>query len=72
MAVKEFAFRENWVGSKVASMKTTFFAIFDPTWHSNQLNLEVAAEFLTKNMSYLNLNISTTKNGRTKLKKVLE
>ena len=32
MAVKNFVFRENWVGSKVAGMKTTFFAIFDPTW----------------------------------------
>ena len=29
MAVnKNFVFRENWVGSKVAGMKTTFFAIF--------------------------------------------
>ena len=34
---------------------------------SNQLNLEMAAEFLTKNVSYLNLNISRTKNGRNKL-----
>ena len=32
MAVKNFVFRENWVGNKVASIKTTFFAIFDPTW----------------------------------------
>ena len=32
MAVKNFVFRENWVGSKVAGMKTNFFAIFDPTW----------------------------------------
>ena len=32
MAVKSFVFRENWVGSKVAGMKITFFAIFDPTW----------------------------------------
>ena len=31
MAVKNFVFRENWVGSKVAGMKTIFFAIFDPT-----------------------------------------
>ena len=33
----------------------------------NQLNLEMAVEFLTKNVSYLNLNISRTKNGRNKL-----
>ena len=32
MAVKNFVFREDWVGSKVAGMKTTFFVIFDPTW----------------------------------------
>ena len=31
MAVKNFVFRENWVDSKVADMKTTFFAIFYPT-----------------------------------------
>ena len=31
MAVKNFVFRENWVDSKVAGMKATFFAIFDPT-----------------------------------------
>ena len=31
MAVKNFIFRENWVGIKVVGMKTTFFAIFDPT-----------------------------------------
>ena len=32
MAVKNFVFRENWVDSKVAGMKATFFAIFDPIW----------------------------------------
>ena len=32
MAVKNFVFRENWVGNKVVGMKTTFFAIFDPNW----------------------------------------
>ena len=25
-------FRKSWVGSEVAGMKITFFAIFDPTW----------------------------------------
>ena len=34
---------------------------------SNHSNLEIEAEFLTKNLSYLNLNISRTKNGRNKL-----
>ena len=32
MALKNFSFRENWVGSEVAGMKKAFFAIFDPTW----------------------------------------
>ena len=32
MAVKNFVFRENWVGSNLAGMKATIFAIFDPTW----------------------------------------
>ena len=32
MAVKNFDFRQNWIGSKVAGMKKAFFAIFDPTW----------------------------------------
>ena len=31
MAVKNFVFRANWVGSMVADMKN-FFVIFDPTW----------------------------------------
>ena len=33
MAVKNFVFRENRVGSKVAGIEITFFAIFDPTCH---------------------------------------
>ena len=31
MALKNFVFRENWVGSKVAGMRIALFAIFDPT-----------------------------------------
>ena len=30
MVAKSFAFRQDWVGRKVAGMKKTFFAIFDP------------------------------------------
>ena len=33
---------------------------------SNHSNLEMEAEYLTKTLSYLNLNISRTKNGRKK------
>ena len=32
MALKNFSFRENWVGIEVAGMKIPFFAISDPTW----------------------------------------
>ena len=32
MAVKNFVFRQSWVGRKLAGMKKTFFAIFDLTW----------------------------------------
>ena len=39
---------------------------------SNHSNLEMEAECLTKTLSYLNLNISRTKNSRNKLQKVLE
>ena len=31
MVVKNFVFRQDWVSRKVAGMKKTFFAIFDPT-----------------------------------------
>ena len=30
MVVKNFVFWQDWVGGKVAGMKKTFFAIFDP------------------------------------------
>ena len=45
---------------------------FEPHGCSNHSNLEMEAECLTKNISYLNLNISRRKNGRNKLWKVLE
>ena len=31
MALKNFNFRENWVGSEVAGIKIAFFAFFNPT-----------------------------------------
>ena len=52
MAVKKFVFREKWVGSHR---------------YLNYLIFEMEEECLTKNLSYLNLNISRTKNGRNKL-----
>ena len=41
MAVKNFIFRQNCVGSEVASMKIAFFTIFEVTW-SNVFVAEVA------------------------------
>ena len=33
MAAKNFVFRQNWIGRKVAGMKKTFFfPIFNPNW----------------------------------------
>ena len=32
MAVKNFVFRKNWVGSEVANIKIAFLAIFNLTW----------------------------------------
>ena len=51
MAVKNFVFRENWVGSKVAGMKTNFFAIFDPTLILSLAPKNPNKEFLKENFS---------------------
>ena len=51
MAVKNFVFRENWVGSKVAGIKTTFFAIFDPPWFHNLVPEGPNKEFLKEYFS---------------------
>ena len=52
MAIKNFVLRENWVGSRVAGMKTTFFAIFDPTsTHSLALPKGSNKEFLAEHFS---------------------
>ena len=31
MALRNFVFRENWVGREMTGMKIAFFVIFDPT-----------------------------------------
>ena len=53
MAVKNFVFRENWVGraSKVAGMKTAFSAIFDPTWTHILAPKDPSKEFLKQHLS---------------------
>ena len=51
MAVKNFVFRQNWVGRKVAGMKKHFFAIFDPTWAHILAPKDPNKEFLKKHFS---------------------
>ena len=55
MALKNFSFRENWVGIEVAGMKIAFFAIFDqhgPTfWPPKGQNME----FLQQNFNFQSL-----------------
>ena len=54
MAVKNFVFRESWVGSMVAGMKTTFFIVFDIR---NSLNNILAK----KGRNYIIINFVTLK-----------
>ena len=51
MAVKNSVFRENQVGSKVAGMKTTFFAIFDLTLTHSLAQKGPNKEFLKEHFS---------------------
>ena len=39
MAIKNFVFRENWVSSKVAGMKTTFLTKSGPTFWTEKAQL---------------------------------
>ena len=48
----ELCFRENWVGSREAGMKTTFFVIFDPTWTHILVPKGPNKEFLKQHFSY--------------------
>ena len=51
MAVKDFVFRQNWIGKKVAGLKKTFFAIFDPTWTNILVPKGLNKEFLKQHFS---------------------
>ena len=51
MVVKNFVFRQDWVGRKVAGIKT-FSAVFDPTWTHILALKGPNKEFLKQNFSY--------------------
>ena len=51
MAVKNFNFKENWVGSKVTGMKATFFVIFYATWTHIFVPNSPNKNFLKENIS---------------------
>ena len=52
MVVRNFVFRQDWVRRKVAGMKKTFFAIFEPTWTHILALKGPNKEFLIQNFSY--------------------
>ena len=52
MAVKNFVFRKNWVGSEVAGMKMAFFTIFEPTWTLILDSKDQNIELLTQNFNF--------------------
>ena len=65
MAVKNFVFRGKWVGGKVAGMKTTYFAIFDPTWthifcpQKAQIRNSLNSILVNKDKNYIIINFMT-------------
>ena len=53
MVVLKFAFREDWVGSKViGGIKTTFFAIFDLIWNQILAPKDPNKELFKHNFSF--------------------
>ena len=55
MALKNFIFRENCVGSEVAGMKIAIFAIFDPIWTHIFALKDLKMEFLKENFNFQSL-----------------
>ena len=55
MALKNFVFGENWIGSEVAGMKIVLFAIFDPTWIHILASKGPNMEFLKQNFNFQSL-----------------
>ena len=76
MAVENFVFRENWVGSKVAGMKAIFFAIFDPTWINlvapkGPKNKFLKQDFRNKSRNYIITNFVTLRLTKVKFLKII-
>ena len=55
MAVKNFDFGKNWVGSEVASMKIAIFAIFGPIWTHIMAPTSPNLGFLKQNFNFQSL-----------------
>ena len=55
MALKNFAFKENRVGSEVAGMKIAFFAIFDRTRTTILALKDPKMDFLLHNSNFQSL-----------------
>ena len=76
MAVKNFVFRENWVGSKVAGMKTIFFATFDLTWThilapKGSMRNSLKSILVRKNRNYVIINFVALKLTKVKFLKII-
>ena len=55
MALTNFFFRENWVGSEVAGMKIAFFTIFDLIWIHIFAQKGLNKEFLKHTFNFISL-----------------
>ena len=65
MAVKNFSFKENWVGSKVTGMKATFLSFFKqpgPTFLSQTVQTRISLKkiLVKKNKNYIIINFVTS------------
>ena len=63
MATKNFVFRQNWVGRKVAGMKKNFFSpIFNPNWShivtpKAQIRNSLNSILVKKDRNYIIINL---------------
>ena len=64
MVVKNFVFRQDWVGGKVAGMRKPFLVFFDPTWThilalKNPIKEFLKSILVQKNRNYIIINFVT-------------